>query len=129
MIIRLPAFAGQFYPDDPEELSKMIDQFLNQVKDNSLDKVDVDHLKGLIVPHAGYPYSAPIAAYGYKLLQALPQEKDYKIILIGLSHQALIDQAATDNNDAWHTRYDDLWNAKEINVNLTKYRYLISIME
>ncbi len=79
MSIRQPQFAGTFYPNDPEVLKGMIDNFLRQA---SVEKLK-NKPKALIVPHAGYIYSGPIAAYGYKAISFF----DYKrIILLGPSH-------------------------------------------
>ena len=95
MKIRLPAVAGSFYPDDPEELKRMIATFLASAKPKKVKKLRV-----LIVPHAGYIYSGPVAAYGYKLLQ---QCKFKKVIAIGPSHHAAFPGATEDDSDAWQT--------------------------
>jgi AmmeMemoRadiSam system protein B/AmmeMemoRadiSam system protein A len=61
--IRPAAVAGAWYPDDPQELSTMIDGYLQAVK-------PVDGApEALIVPHAGYRYSGSVAAYGFKQLE------------------------------------------------------------
>ncbi len=79
MLIRQPSFSGIFYPDDPKVLKGMIDDFLRQA---SVPKLK-NKPRALIVPHAGYIYSGPIAAYGYKAISFF----DYKkIILLGPSH-------------------------------------------
>ena len=79
MLIRQPLFSGSFYPDDPKILKEMIDNFLHQASAPKLKNKP----KALIVPHAGYIYSGPIAAYGYKAVSFF----DYKkIILLGPSH-------------------------------------------
>lgn len=83
-ITRKPAVAGMFYPDSEEELNSMIDGFFEKVELPELDK----YIRGLIIPHAGYIYSGPVAAYGYKTLIG----KEIKtVILIGNSHQAYFD--------------------------------------
>ena len=43
-------------------------------------------VRAVIVPHAGYIYSGPVAAYAYKLLQREPAPN--RIILMGPSHRA-----------------------------------------
>ncbi len=92
-MIREPAVSGTFYPSDKHELSQMIDKFLLDAK-----PVFNGKLKAIIVPHAGYIYSGPIAAYAYKLI------KDYKkIILIGPSHQVYFYGAAYDESEFWQT--------------------------
>lgn len=56
--------AGIWYPDQPEELARIIDGYLKQVR--PVDGVPA----ALIVPHAGYHYSGLVAAHGFKQLEA-----------------------------------------------------------
>lgn len=77
--IKEPNVAGAFYSDDPQELSRQIDTFLAQAAVNPFDK----KIQAMIVPHAGYMYSGPVAAYGYK---AVSKNKYTTIVLMGPSH-------------------------------------------
>lgn len=79
-LIREPAVAGAFYPDTKQELEETINKFISQAKIPKTGK----HVRGLIVPHAGYAYSGQVAACGFKILQE--QEID-TVILIGNSHR------------------------------------------
>ena len=72
--IRKPAVAGMFYPGTKTELSKKVNQFLNNVKDQKLK----GKLIALIIPHAGYDYSGQVAAYAYKELEG----RHFKLSLI-----------------------------------------------
>ncbi|RKY30907.1 MAG: hypothetical protein DRP74_05980 [Candidatus Omnitrophota bacterium] len=77
--IKHPNVAGTFYPDDPQELSGMIDGFLDVAQPKDVD----GEIFALICPHAGYGYSGQVAAYGYKLVS----KKDYRtVIVIAPSH-------------------------------------------
>ena len=78
---REPAVAGQFYPDNPDQLADMLQQMFAQVK-----AVKPGHVKALIAPHAGYIYSGPVAANAY---QSLRQQADQisRVILLGPSHR------------------------------------------
>ena len=78
--IRQPAVAGAFYPANPEQLKQMVSQYLNDAK--TLAKVP----KAIIVPHAGYIYSGPVAATAYARLQ---QARDTisRVVLLGPSHR------------------------------------------
>jgi len=96
--IRKPAVADAFYPGNPVELRQMIDKFLNDAKDVKIN----GKLRALVVPHAGYIYSGPVAAYGYKLLSKHP-ERFTKIILVGPSHFAAFPGAAESGADGWQT--------------------------
>jgi len=53
-VIREPVVAGQFYPASPDELRKMI---TSMVDENAEKKAVI----GVVSPHAGYPYSGPVA--------------------------------------------------------------------
>lgn len=93
--VRLPAVAGLFYPKDPTALRREIDNHLRQAKDQKLSS-----LRALIVPHAGYQYSGPTAAYGYKQLQG----KKYKtVIVLAPSHYAMFKGASVCGADAFET--------------------------
>ncbi len=95
--IREPAVAGQFYPAEAGQLKKDIDKYL--AKATSTSTVD-EEIKAIMVPHAGYNYSASVAAYAYKRLQG---KKFERVILISNSHTSYFDGLAIDANDAWQT--------------------------
>lgn len=96
--IRMPSVAGQFYPESAEKLSLMIDGFLS-----GANRQGIESLKALIVPHAGYPCSGHVAGYAYKLFQALPQEGQYNIIMLGPCHGYPFEGVYADENDFWQT--------------------------
>jgi AmmeMemoRadiSam system protein B len=78
--VRLPAVAGQFYPADPEELRTEVNGFLAAAKIVS-EKIP----KAIIAPHAGYPYSGPIAGSAYACL-ARGRGRFKRVVLLGPSH-------------------------------------------
>lgn len=78
-VIRQPLVAGAFYPADPKELQKMVDELLSRV---SLPGIS-DPVVALIAPHAGYPYSGGVAAYSYALLKG---RKFERVVVIAPSH-------------------------------------------
>jgi len=96
-LIREPAVAGQFYPAQKEALEEQLALFFSK----ALSSEEVGEAPNfLIVPHAGYSYSGPVAA------QAFAQIKggNFKtVILLGPSHQAYFAGAALDGNDFWQT--------------------------
>jgi AmmeMemoRadiSam system protein B len=55
MLIRKPAFAGQFYPGNTVALKRQIEQLIDS-------KAVKRQVLGVILPHAGYIYSGPVAA-------------------------------------------------------------------
>jgi AmmeMemoRadiSam system protein B len=78
-LIQKPVVAGQFYPADREKLSSMIKIYLT-----SASLIDLEgELLGMMVPHAGYIYSGPVAAYAYRQLGT----RDYqRVVVIAPSH-------------------------------------------
>ncbi|MBU4252772.1 MAG: AmmeMemoRadiSam system protein B [Candidatus Omnitrophica bacterium] len=85
--VKQPEFAGQFYPAQKEELSILIDSFLEKVPPQPVS----GEIFMLINPHAGYGYSGQSAAFGYKLIK----NKSYKtVIIIGTSHHQAFNGAA-----------------------------------
>lgn len=78
--IKEPNVAGTFYPDNAQELSSMIDGFL-QAAD---PQPPGGEIFALISPHAGLGYSGETAAYGYKLIKGKPYKT---VIIIAPSHQ------------------------------------------
>lgn len=77
---RQPAVAGTFYPAEPQQLHRLLDQYLNDAE--TAPKVP----KAMIVPHAGYIYSGPVAASAYaRLIKA--HDLITRVVLIGPSHR------------------------------------------
>jgi len=76
--VRSSVLAGSWYPGDPDELRAMVDDFLEAV-----EPVDGEPA-AIIVPHAGYVYSGPVAAHGFKQLEG----GDYDVaVIIAADHQ------------------------------------------
>ena len=78
--IRNPAVAGVFYPDDPAVLQHQLRGFLSQ--ETSVE----NRPKALIVPHAGYIYSGPVAASAYAQLAPI-REQIQRVVLLGPAHR------------------------------------------
>jgi AmmeMemoRadiSam system protein B/AmmeMemoRadiSam system protein A len=53
-MVRNPVVAGQFYPASASQLRAMIEKFVDE-------KAGKEEAIGLLMPHAGYPYSGPVA--------------------------------------------------------------------
>src|SRR5262245_36464318 len=64
--VRRAAVAGMFYPDDPGELADEVAAHLDRTAE---EPQAPGFPKALIVPHAGYMYSGPVAASAYDLLR------------------------------------------------------------
>jgi hypothetical protein len=94
--VRKAAVAGGFYPADPKELSEFVDAMLRQADPPRIESP----IRAIMVPHAGYIYSGPVAAYAYKELE----NRDIRtVILIGNSHRHYFDGIAIDAKGAFET--------------------------
>ncbi len=90
--VRSPAVAGTFYPENPEALRRQIATFLAEPPISEASPPG--RLKALIVPHAGYVYSGPIAAQAYRLL--LPLRGQIKrVVLLGPAHRVYVPTVAS----------------------------------
>jgi AmmeMemoRadiSam system protein B len=79
--VRQPAVAGLFYPDDPALLQQQLDSLLAEHAPRAESAP-----KALIVPHAGYIYSGPVAASAY--LQLIPlRDQIERVVLLGPAHR------------------------------------------
>ncbi|MCK5681640.1 AmmeMemoRadiSam system protein B [bacterium] len=65
MILRSPVVAGSFYPENPEQLRCEVESYLQGAR--LLAEVDM-RPAALVVPHAGYYFSAAVAADAYRLI-------------------------------------------------------------
>ncbi|MBN2056053.1 AmmeMemoRadiSam system protein B, partial [bacterium] len=93
---RQPAVNGRFYPARPDTLKRMVEDYLEQA-----GKVPVaGEVVAVIVPHAGYVFSAPVAAYGFNLLK----NKDIDtVILMGSAHSVGFSGASVYGGDCYQT--------------------------
>lgn len=101
MHIRQPAVAGTFYPDKPDHLQQQINSYLAAAAEQPL-ALDVDRIKALIVPHAGYIYSGALAARAYHLLSQR-QSPIRRVILLGPAHRVALRGIALPQADAFVT--------------------------
>jgi AmmeMemoRadiSam system protein B len=96
--IRPAAVAGLFYPAAAEELQSEIGSLLASTGTPAISAVP----KALIAPHAGYIYSGPIAAAGYRRL-APARERISRVVLLGPSHFVGFHGLAADSAEGWQT--------------------------
>ncbi len=95
-IARYPAVAGQFYPDDPAVLDRMVTEMLEQAP------VRGPVPKAIIVPHAGYVYSGPVAASAYAALTPA-HDRIERVVLLGPSHHVWLRGLAASSADLFLT--------------------------
>lgn len=102
--IRQPVVAGRFYPQQPEELRAAIAQaFLSPFGPGIFPQVSTGprRLTGLVVPHAGYPFSAPCAAWAYAA--AAQDGRPRAAVLLGVNHRGAGAPIALSPAAGWQT--------------------------
>ena len=95
-VVRQAGVAGGFYPSDPKALAAMIDDMLAHA---SVPPI-TDPILAVVAPHAGYPYSGPVAAYTYA---ALKGRKFSRVVVIAPSHFEAFDFTSVYDGDAYAT--------------------------
>ena len=94
--VRKPAVAGRFYPDDARVLQSTIKGYLDAAEPGTTAP------KAIIVPHAGYVYSGPVAGSGYAQLE-LVRKSIRRIVLLGPSHFVSVRGLAACRADVFDT--------------------------
>ncbi len=92
MTYRMPAVAGNYYPDNPVVLRNMVQQMLSSGSELISNNTSIDlaeQPKVLVVPHAGYIYSGAVAAAAYQALKPWANSIS-RVILLGPSHRVLL---------------------------------------
>lgn len=92
---RRPAVAGTFYPADPDTLAAQVDGFVGADAAGPTPKA-------IIVPHAGYVYSGPVAGRGYAAVRA-GRDRIERVVLLGPAHYVPVRGLATTSADQWVT--------------------------
>ncbi len=82
---RRPAVAGLFYPADPASLRRQVESLMAGAAPSPQSGLPGD-LKALVVPHAGYPYSGPVAASAYAQLAPIAA-RIRRVLLFGPAHR------------------------------------------
>jgi len=99
---RPAAVAGTFYPGDRDVLATTVDALLD-----AAPAWRGATPKALVVPHAGYVYSGPIAATGYATLRAARGQAS-RVVLLGPAHNVAVRGLAAPSVDAFSTPLGDL---------------------
>lgn len=101
--IRPPHVAGSFYPANKENLLASVQQaFLDPGGPGHLPTLGMKS-KGIfaaVVPHAGYQYSASVAAWAYAEMAA---ESPQAIVLLGVNHHGYGSRLALAPEKGWQT--------------------------
>jgi AmmeMemoRadiSam system protein B len=102
--MRPPSFAGQFYAGSESELREQIEQcYTHEYGPGEVPKVKAGPRKilGLVSPHAGYPYSGPVAAHGFARLAA--DGKPAAFVILGPNHHGAGSGVSIMTSGKWST--------------------------
>jgi MEMO1 family protein len=97
--VRPAAVAGMFYPGDARALAEEVDDLLGGIEE-ALPRLG--YPKALVVPHAGYIYSGPVAARAYDEL-APARGSVRRVVLLGPVHRVAVKGLAVPSARAFAT--------------------------
>ncbi|HDS59773.1 MAG TPA: AmmeMemoRadiSam system protein B [Thermoplasmatales archaeon] len=114
-MMRKPVAAGRFYSGSTRELRQQIeDCFLDQRGPGFLPEVAAGpgDIKGCVVPHAGYPFSGPMAAHVYAAVaqDGLPDT----VVIVGPNHTGYGAPVALAAQATWTTPLGDVPVNREV---------------
>ncbi len=92
--VRPAAVAGAFYPGTAGQLTSTVDALLGDAQPARVRP------KALVVPHAGYVYSGPVAASAYATLEGLQFDR---VVLVGPAHFVAVNGMALPDCAAFET--------------------------
>ena len=120
--VREAAVAGAFYPAGAQELTAMMDQMLAQVQLPAIDGT----ILAAMAPHAGYPYSGPVAAYTYAALKGHTYKR---VVVIAPSHYVGFGFTSVYDGDAYATPLGTVPVDKEFAHKLAKMNSSIQLSD
>ena len=105
MAIRPPYVAGAFYAASEERLRAQIEWcFRSEFGPGELPEVASQPPSGplaLVLPHAGYRYSGPVAAHGFAWLAQRGRPEG--VVIVGTNHTGLGGRISIETAGAWRT--------------------------
>ena len=108
--MRKPVVAGSWYAGSAGELRRQIeDCFQHSLGPGALPGVtrtQTRRILGLVSPHAGYPYSGPVASHGF--LQIASEPTPRILVILGPNHSGMGATIALSNEDRWQTPLGDV---------------------
>jgi AmmeMemoRadiSam system protein B/AmmeMemoRadiSam system protein A len=105
--VRPPARAGQWYEATASALTRQVDGYLEKATPPAVS----GRLVALIEPHAGYEYSGPTAAFGYKLLRGTSYGR---VIILGVPHFVPVRGCALPNYTHFQTPLGEIPLDREV---------------
>ncbi len=127
--IREAAVAGLFYPDKKEDLASDVNRYLKNARASALSSTDKEKQfdggqpKAIIVPHAGYVYSAMTAAKAYiKLTNYV--DTITRIILLGPAHRVYLKGLALSTATLFRTPLGDVPTDLSLHERLVQHPFV-----
>lgn len=100
---RPPAVAGFFYPGDAGHLARAVDGYLAEAGETGGARPP----KAIIVPHAGYAYSGPIAAPAFAALRPAAG-RIRRVVMMGPAHRIAVRGIAAPRSSVFRTPLGDV---------------------
>lgn len=120
--LRPPAVAGSFYPADPRALTALMDGMLSDVPEYPAQ----EEILALIVPHAGYIFSGPVAAHAYGALRGAAISR---VVVIAPSHYEMLNFTSAYEGDGYTTPLGCVPVDREFTRRLTEFSASIRLSE
>ncbi len=117
--VRAPAVAGSFYPAEPKALAAVVDGYMN-----TASQATSEPPVALIAPHAGYPFSGPVAGYSFSQLKG---RNVSRVVVIAPSHYESFPFVAAYNGDSYRTPLGDIAVDKEFMRKLARATSVVQI--
>lgn len=95
--VRAPAVAGLFYPADPVELRRQVNDLLAAAPAKFHGRP-----AALVVPHAGYVFSGELAAAAYRQLSGV-RDLIRRVAVVGPAHRVYLEGMALSSAQAFAT--------------------------
>jgi len=116
--IRKSPLAGSWYPSDPGELRKMLENYLDRAK---LPKIG-GKVWAIISPHAGLKWSGQAAAYGFKTIVGRDIDR---VVIIGPSHYARYKGICVSHYDFYETPLGLIPVEKDVGTTLLQNKLFV----
>ncbi|MDP2919419.1 MAG: AmmeMemoRadiSam system protein B [Dehalococcoidia bacterium] len=95
-MIRQPSVAGRFYPGSARELRALIKKMVDE-------KAEKEDVTGYYAPHAGYPYSGPVAGAVVSRVKLTDT-----IVIMGPTHTGMGEPFSIMTEGSWRTPLGDV---------------------
>ena len=111
--MRYPAVAGSFYPGTEEGLKEELHYLFGAGPEELVPRgVRLEGPLGLILPHAGYIYSGPVAAQGFRAAAryGVPEA----VVVLGTNHTGYGGEVTVPDPEPWLTPLGEVPVAEEL---------------